>query len=568
MHHSPTHPAGEAQVFGLVSTCSPNGVSGWAYNKANPAQRPHIVCFVDGREVAQGQAHLPRPDLQQLGLGDGKYGFSVALPRQLVDNQHHLLEVKTRINGTDHPLQGGNRLMLFNAQDELTGHVVLNNDGLVHGWALNKGRPEHPVEITLSAGPGHELRVAASQYRPDLAALQLGTGHHGFQAVVPWHWYNASRNGTLHITVTAHPTGTQLPGSPLALNLAQSYKTRIERDEAQPGTAAPLQPLPTVLVAVVMPVYNPPETYLQQAIESVLNQTHPHWQLCIADDASPNPAIRSLLQRYASEDPRIQVVFREQNGNISRASNSALALAKGSHFALLDHDDLLHPDALLHVAHAIHANPGLGIIFSNEDKCTADNQRFGPYFKPGWDRELLLSQNCVSHLGVFRTDLVRQLGGFRPGYEGSQDYDLALRASRHLSNSQILHIPRVLYHWRAIPGSTALANTEKHYAVTAMRKALQSHLGALELKADIHPAHNGEYLNVQPKLPAKKPSLTLLWVIAPNTPLAGLNAMLHSLQHWPAPQWLLALPAECPVPPALQPYLAQNDSRAVHYTPS
>src|SRR5690606_14141963 len=139
MHHSPTHPAGEAQVFGLVSTCSPNGVSGWAYNKTSPAQRPHIVCYVDGHEVAQGQAHLPRADLQQLGLGDGKYGFSVALPRQLVDNQHHLLEVKTRINGTDHPLRGGSRLMLFNAQDELTGHVVLNNDGLVHGWALNKG---------------------------------------------------------------------------------------------------------------------------------------------------------------------------------------------------------------------------------------------------------------------------------------------------------------------------------------------------------------------------------------------------------------------------------------------
>lgn len=230
------------------------------------------------------------------------------------------------------------------------------------------------------------------------------------------------------------------------------------------------------LLSVVMPVYEAPERWLRRALDSVIEQHYPEWELCISDDASPSPYVREVLEEYRQRDQRIKVVYRLENGHISESSNSALQVATGEFMVLLDHDDELHPEALLLVAEAICRTPDVKLIYSDEDKIDERGNRFDPYFKPDWNYDLFLGQNCVSHLGVYSLPLVLEIGGFRKGLEGSQDWDLALRFVERIVPNQIVHIPRVLYHWRAIQGSTALAAGEKNYAVVAGRRAVEEHL--------------------------------------------------------------------------------------------
>jgi len=265
------------------------------------------------------------------------------------------------------------------------------------------------------------------------------------------------------------------------------------------------------LVSVVMPTYNSPLHFLAQAIESVQAQVYPHWELCIADDASTNPEVQAFLKEAAQKDARISVVLRSQNGHISESSNSALEIAKGEWVALLDHDDLLHPMALYELVNTLQSHPEAQIVFSDEDKIDEKGERFGPYFKTDYNPELMWAQNMISHLGCYKKSTLDAIGGFRKGFEGSQDYDLALRVIQRSKPYQIVHIPRVLYHWRAIIGSTALAPNEKPYAETASRKALFEHLAALQIPASVEPAPDLSYMNrVRPLLQKPDPLISLL----------------------------------------------------------
>lgn len=237
------------------------------------------------------------------------------------------------------------------------------------------------------------------------------------------------------------------------------------------------------LISVVMPTYNPNPGWLREAIESVRSQIYPNWELCIADDASPSGEVRAILKSYSESDPRIKVVFRSQNGHISAASNSALELVSGPWVALMDHDDLLPADALFWVADCIAANPGVQLIYSDEDKADESGFRFGPYFKPDWNVDLFRSQNMFSHLGVLSTELMRSVGGFRVGMEGSQDWDLVLRCVERVDPGQIRHIPRVLYHWRVHSESTARSMSAKPYAALAGERALNEHFQRTGVRA-------------------------------------------------------------------------------------
>ena len=264
------------------------------------------------------------------------------------------------------------------------------------------------------------------------------------------------------------------------------------------------------LISVLMPVYNVPANLLRETLDSVLDQLYPHFELCIADDASTDPDVISVLEAYANRDPRIKVAFRKRNGHISAASNSALALASGTFVALLDHDDLLSPHALYWVAIEILQHPDAGIIYSDEDKITEDGNRLDAYHKPDWNPQLALSQNFVSHLGVYRTDMVRQIGGFREGYEGSQDYDLMLRMAERISPSQIRHIPAILYHWRIRPGSTALGHSEKDYAWEAGRKAIEDYLSRQQTNATVSRAPSPVFYRVNYVLSAPFPKVSVI----------------------------------------------------------
>lgn len=263
--------------------------------------------------------------------------------------------------------------------------------------------------------------------------------------------------------------------------------------------------------SVVVPVYNTAERWLRRCIDSVLAQAYPYWELCIADDASSKPHVRRVLEEYAGADARVKVVFRTENGHISHASNSALELATGDFVALLDHDDELSPQALLECAKALDANPRWRMLFTDEDKIGEDGVRSDPYFKSDWNPDLFLAQNCVCHLGVYARDMVDKVGGFRPGYEGAQDWDLTLRIVEHLEPDQIGHVPKVLYHWRMIEGSTALAPGEKGYAHRAGMRAIQSHLdrtGAGGIVEEIK-GFSG-YYRIRYPLPKPEPLVSVL----------------------------------------------------------
>jgi O-antigen biosynthesis protein len=236
--------------------------------------------------------------------------------------------------------------------------------------------------------------------------------------------------------------------------------------------------------SVIMPVYNVDVRWLKKAIESVQNQIYPNWELCIADDASPQECIRSVLTEYSKCDPRIKLVFRTENGQISAASNSALNIATGDYIALLDHDDELTINALFENAKLINQYPQADFIYSDEDKISIKGTRFSPCFKPNWSPEYLYSCMYTCHLSVYRTSIIREIGGFRSEYDGSQDYDLVLRVIEKTKN--IYHIPQILYHWRSISSSTASGSQAKPWAYTAGRKALEavlersSYLGYVE----------------------------------------------------------------------------------------
>jgi glycosyltransferase involved in cell wall biosynthesis len=228
-------------------------------------------------------------------------------------------------------------------------------------------------------------------------------------------------------------------------------------------------------ISVILPVFNAPERFLIRAIESVREQLYAHWELCIADDASTSPHVRPLLEHYSRIDSRIKVNFRPKNGHIAAASNSALELATGEYIAMLDHDDEIRPHALAFAVDALNKQPDAQLLYCDEDKIDEDGHRFDPYFKPDWMPDLLTGHNYMCHFCICRADTVRRLGGWRSGFDGAQDWDLELRVIEKVQPQQIVHIPRILYHWRAIAGSTARAPGEKDYVVEAARRALSEH---------------------------------------------------------------------------------------------
>ncbi|MER3449352.1 MAG: glycosyl transferase family 2 [Chloroflexota bacterium] len=226
--------------------------------------------------------------------------------------------------------------------------------------------------------------------------------------------------------------------------------------------------------SIIMPTYNTRPEHLVAAIESVRAQCYPYWELCVADDGSADPAVRQILKDYAGRDSRIKIKFLDGRRGIVGASNAALELATGEFVTFLDHDDELAPWALYEVARRLNADQTLDVIYSDEDKIDLDGRRTDPFFKPGFSPETLLGMNYMAHLLVVRRNLVEEVGGFRMGFDGSQDHDLVLRLTER--TSRVGHIPKVLYHWRKAPGSAAVDISAKPYAVKAAIRAIEDAL--------------------------------------------------------------------------------------------
>jgi GT2 family glycosyltransferase len=256
------------------------------------------------------------------------------------------------------------------------------------------------------------------------------------------------------------------------------------------------------VISVLTPVHDPALWMLEEAIASVRSQSYPHWELCLADDGSADPEVIAALRRHAAEDERIKLVRLEQAGGIAGATNAALGLATGDYIALLDHDDMLTPEALELVAGQIAADPDLDMIYSDEDIVTENGERIWLHLKPGWSPETICTSGYTCHLGVYRRSLAAQLGGFRADLNGSQDYDFILRLVER--TDRVAHIPRVLYHWRSHSHSTAGGgDIAKPYAYTAARRAITEHLERRGILARVDLAPPGLYRVVHEVHPAR-----------------------------------------------------------------
>ena len=268
----------------------------------------------------------------------------------------------------------------------------------------------------------------------------------------------------------------------------------------------------TPLISVLMPVYNPPAAYLQAAILSVRAQLYPHFELCIVDDASTQPHVQDILRQQAAADARIKLLRRARNGHIAVATNQALSMAQGHFVALMDHDDLLPEQALYEVAAELERHPAADIVYSDEDKIDHNGRRYDPYFKPDWDPDLILAQNFISHLGVYRRSLILDIGGIRSGLEGSQDHDLTLRAAARTTAGRIRHIPAILYHWRQAEAGGNFSLLQQDRCAAASQAAITQHLrpngapGATVVPNSQAP----NYFNVRWPLPDQAPSVSII----------------------------------------------------------
>ena len=237
-------------------------------------------------------------------------------------------------------------------------------------------------------------------------------------------------------------------------------------------------------ISIILPVYNTPINYLIEALDSVINQIYPNWELCISDDCSTDNMIREMIIEYAANDNRIKYVFRDVNGHISLNSNSALEIATGDYITFLDHDDKLSLDALFQNVKILNNNREIDFIYSDEDKIDKKGHHFAPHFKPDWCPDNLLSRNYICHLVVVKKSLIDQVGGFRAGFEGSQDYDLLLRLTEIAKI--IYHIPKILYHWRLHSESTSSNIDAKPYAFNSGELALQKAIERRGIKGKVN----------------------------------------------------------------------------------
>jgi GT2 family glycosyltransferase len=272
-----------------------------------------------------------------------------------------------------------------------------------------------------------------------------------------------------HIKFGPRPRTTGMSAADYARWIRQNEPTA-EDLEKQRRESFPRRPK----ISIIVPTYNTPLRFLDAMVQSVVQQTYPDWELCVAD-ASPGHPVRTRLKAHAGSDRRIKVRFLSENRGIAGNTNEALALASGDFVAFLDHDDTLAPFALYEVAAAVNRHPDADVFYSDEDKIdTAGRLRQDPHFKPDWSPDTLRSHNYMCHLSIFRRDLMERLGGLSQGVDGSQDYDLVLRATEKAQ--KIVHIPKVLYHWRIHPDSAAATLHAKKYAFEAAKKALAAHL--------------------------------------------------------------------------------------------
>lgn len=253
------------------------------------------------------------------------------------------------------------------------------------------------------------------------------------------------------------------------------------------------------LISIIFPVYNVDENFLREAIESALNQIYENFEICIVDDGSTKEHIKPVLEEYAAKDKRVKLEFSPVNEHISSTSNKCINLATGEFIFLFDHDDLLEPNTLYEFVKVLNTKPELDFIYPDEDQITIYGMRLNPIFKPDWSPETLISMMYPTR-GLLRKSIIDKIGGFRKGFEGSQDYDLVLRFVEQTTNDKIYHIPQILYHWRRIPGSTAEVYDAKPYARNASIQALKETIIRRNIDGELTDGYTSPSFHIKRKI--------------------------------------------------------------------
>ena len=278
------------------------------------------------------------------------------------------------------------------------------------------------------------------------------------------------------------------------------------------------------LISLIIPVYNVSRELLTECLESILKQSYQNFEICLADDCSTNEDTLEVLKEYEKKYKKIKVVYREKNGHISEASNSAIDIANGEFVGLVDNDDVLHKDALYYVVQELNRDRTLDMIYTDEDKLDFDGKRCFPHFKSDFALDTFLSSNYICHFTVLRKGLVDELGGFRGEYNGAQDYDLFLRVVD--KTKKISHIPKILYHWRMTKGSTSSSGSNKNYAYLAGQKALEDYFKRNKIEANVHLIGDPQMYRVE-YLYSEEPSISI--IIPTKDKASVLNTCLKSI---------------------------------------
>ncbi len=415
--------------------------------------------------------------------------------------------------------------------DEPSGNSFTGDFLRFSGWIFDRRSPVR--RVFAHAEPGGAVHVVFPKPRPDVAAAfpeppaPTACGFTGMIRLPPapartcwFRLYTESADGSIHLALSRR-FFRQSPASPwwhgaqaaLLLTLAagarryrpQSWRAwardlarwfpspasteRIsphrEIQPTRPTTSAVVQPLERdPLLSILVPVFNPPARYLDEMIASVRAQTYPRWELCLVDDASTDRQVRPLLKRWARADERIRLNFRSTNGHIARATNDALAMARGEYVALLDHDDLLPPDALLRVVETLRGRPEAKFLYTDRDKIDDQGRRFDLELRGAWNPAMGITHNYLHQLTVIRRSLIDAAGALRPGYDGSQDLDLYLRCQELMQPGETVHVPAVCYHWRVHAGSTASRGDQKDYMFDSARRGIADALRRRGLRAE------------------------------------------------------------------------------------
>jgi len=527
-------------------------LTGWVISPRQPHIPVKLELLHQGKVQKSMLANLHSSYLETSGIGDGHYAFAFDLPEDALASQY-----SARIAGTEYILN--ETLQHFSDVDNLfEGHVDDIEQGMLRGWAWNPQLPHQRVMLDIAIDGIVKAQISADQFRHDLKMQGKGDGQHAFQWRIPADLHDAQSH---RVEIRISNLGTELHGSPLYLTCPQlplpshllrkaeeishAYQTQMEALKKLSEGARSFEGLVTrqnrkhqeyqewiarndriteadeeqirqqirgwrerPLISILMPVFNTRPQYLKQALDSVIAQLYPEWELCIADDASTDPHICEILENYALRDKRIRITYRQKNGHISEATNTALKMAKGDYVAFLDNDDQLAPHALYLMAEKIlHSAPVL--LYSDEDKIDERGMRFEPHFKPDWNYTMLLAHNYICHLMVVRRDAVIKRKGLRSGFNGSQDYDLVLRLAETLNPEQVAHLPYVLYHWRAHADSTAQSAETKPYAHEAGIRAVREHLKQVGRKGEVS-AGLHQTVRVKWQLPAKLPKVSII----------------------------------------------------------